>query len=51
MINRLQELAGLKEDATSAPVDVTALGKAQQSSTAVTSSSISPRLGLESKDQ
>ena len=36
-MNRLQQLAGLKEDATSAPADVTALNKAQQSSTTVTS--------------
>jgi hypothetical protein len=36
-MNRLQQLAGLKEDATSAPVDVKALDKAQQSSTTVTS--------------
>lgn len=38
-MNRLQQLAGLKEDATSAPApaDVKALGKAQQASTTVTS--------------
>lgn len=34
-MNRLQQLAGLKEDATSAPADVTALGKAQSTATTV----------------
>lgn len=34
-MNRLQTLAGLKEDATSAPADVTALGKAQSTATTV----------------
>ena len=42
-MNRLQQLAGLNEDATSAPApvntpsDVKALGKAQQSATTVSS--------------
>ena len=36
-MNRLQTLAGLKEDATSAPADVTALGKAQATASAVSS--------------
>lgn len=38
-MNRLQQLAGLNEDATSAPApaDVKALGKAQQSASAVQS--------------
>jgi hypothetical protein len=36
-MNRLQTLAGLKEDATSAPADVAALGKAQQSASTVSS--------------